>query len=421
MQEKYPTQVYSEIGDLEGVIIHSPGPEVENMTPQNAERALYSDILNLSVATKEFNQLKGVLEKVTKTFEVKELLGDVLKNEKVKESLLDKVCQHESAECIKPYLMSLEEKELARQLIEGVVMHKKTLTSFLSKERYAVRPLHNFFYTRDASISVYDNVFIGKMSSPVRLRESLIMEAIFDFHTSFSTKTISPLNDNKTDHSKIAIEGGDILVARHDILLVGIGPRTTPQGVDYILEQLKEKNEHQHIIVQELPSTPESFIHLDMVFTLLDMDKCMIYEPVIMKMNKFQTVHIYAEGGKVKSIREMENIPAALRHLGMDLEPVLCGGGNDSWFQEREQWHSGANFFAVGPGKVIGYARNSNTVEELSNRGMEVIKASDVIKGRVNLSDYQKYVVTIDGNELPRGGGGARCMTMPVRRKHVIW
>ncbi|MFW5707676.1 MAG: arginine deiminase family protein [Bacteroidota bacterium] len=420
MQEKFPTQVYSEIGDLEAVIVHSPGPEVENMTPQNAERALYSDILNLSVATKEFNQLKGVLDKVAKTFEVKDLLSDVLKNEKVKENLLDKICRHESAECIKGYLLTLDEHELARQLIEGVIMHKKTLTSFLSKERYAMRPLHNFFYTRDASISLYENVFIGKMSSPVRLRESLIMEAIFDFHTSFSTKTISPLN-LRTDSSDIAIEGGDILVARHDIILVGIGPRTTPQGVDFILEQLKEKHEHLHIIVQELPYSPESFIHLDMVFTMLDMDKCMIYEPVIMKMNKYQTVHIYAEGGKVKSIREMENLPVALKHLGMDLEPILCGGSNDPWFQEREQWHSGANFFAVGPGKVIGYARNSKTVEELHKRGMAVIKASDVIKERVNLADYDKYIVTIDGNELPRGGGGARCMTMPVRRKHVIW
>ena len=42
--------VTSEIGELKGVIVHTPGREVENMTPQNAERALYSDILNLSVA-----------------------------------------------------------------------------------------------------------------------------------------------------------------------------------------------------------------------------------------------------------------------------------------------------------------------------------------------------------------------------------
>ncbi len=419
-QEQYPTQVYSEIGDLEAVILHSPGPEVENMTPQNAERALYSDILNLSVATKEFNQLKGVLDKVSKTFEVKDLLTDVLKNEKVKENLLDKVCQHESAAHIKPYLMTLDETELSRQLIEGVLVHKKNLTTFLSKERYAMRPLHNFFFTRDSSISVYDNVFVGKMSSPVRLRESIIMEAIFDFHPSFNTKTINAINAKK-DSGNISLEGGDVLVARNDIVLVGIGPRTTSQGVDFMLEQLKEMNEYQHIIVQELPSTPESFIHLDMVFTLLDMDKCMIYEPVVMKMNKYQTVHIHAEGGKVKSIKEVENIPAVLKHLGMDLEPVLCGGGNDLWFQEREQWHSGANFFAIGPGKVIGYARNSKTVEELNKRGMEVIKALDVIKGKVNLDDYQKYIVTIDGNELPRGGGGARCMTMPVKRKQLSW
>jgi arginine deiminase len=419
-QEQYPTEVYSEIGELEAVILHSPGPEVENMTPQNAERALYSDILNLSVANKEFNQLKGVLEKVTKTFEVKDLLTDVLQNEKVKEKLLDKICQHEGAGNIKSYLMTLDENELSRQLIEGVLSYKKNLTTFLSKDRYIMRPLHNFFFTRDAAISVYDNVFVGKMSSPVRLRESIIMEAIFDFHPSFNTRTISAVN-LKSDSGNISLEGGDVLVARHDIVLVGIGPRTTSQGVDFMLEQLKDKNEYQHIIVQELPFSPESFIHLDMVFTMLDRDKCMIYEPVIKKMNKYQTVHIYAEGGKVKTIREIENLPAGLKQLGMDLEPLICGGGNDLWFQEREQWHSGANFFAIGPGKVIGYARNSKTIDELHKRGMEVIKASDVIKGRVNLDDYQKYVVTIEGNELSRGGGGARCMTMPVKRKPISW
>jgi arginine deiminase len=418
--EQFPTQVYSEIGDLEAVIVHTPGPEVENMTPQNAERALYSDILNLSVANREFCQLKGVLEKVAKVFEVKDLLCDVLKNEKVKENLVEKICTLESAEHVKHFLMNLDEPELARQLIEGVLIHKKNLTSFLNKERFALKPLHNFFFTRDAAVSVYDNVFVGKMSSPVRLRESIIMEAIFDFHPLFGSKTINPVNLKKSA-SAISIEGGDVLVARHDILLMGIGPRTTSQGVDFMIEQLRDKNEYQHILVQELPFSPESFIHLDMVFTLLDVDKCMIYEPVIMKMNKYQTVHIFIEGGKVKFIQERENLPAALKQLGMDLEPLLCGGGTDIWLQEREQWHSGANFFAVGPGKVISYARNIHTINELQKHGMEIIKAADVIKERVNLADYDKYVITIEGNELSRGGGGARCMTMPVRRRHVTW
>ncbi len=395
--------------------MHSPGNEVENMTPDNAERALYSDILNLCVARNEYNQFKGVLDKVTRTFEVKDLLAEILKNEKVKQDLVRKVCLHEGADTICEHLHGLDSKSLADALIEGVPTRKNTLTEYLSKDRFALKPLHNFFFTRDAAISVYDNVFVGAMASPVRLRESLIMESIFDFHPHFNTRTINAMA-NDTPAPSIAIEGGDVLVAKDDVLLCGIGARTTPQGIDFLLRHLKNKNEKQHILIQELPLTPESFIHLDMVFTLLDRDICMIYEPIIMKMNKYQTVHIYAEGGKVQFIREVKNLPEALKKLGMELRPVLCGGSDDQWAQEREQGHSGANFFALGPGKIIGYARNVHTIKALEKNGFEVIRAKDVLKERVDLNDYSRYVVTVEGSELPRGGGGARCMTMPVSR-----
>ena len=50
MAEILNLNIQSEIGELEGVILHTPGAEVENMTPGTAQRALYSDILNLSIA-----------------------------------------------------------------------------------------------------------------------------------------------------------------------------------------------------------------------------------------------------------------------------------------------------------------------------------------------------------------------------------
>ncbi len=413
--------VRSEIGDIEGVVLHTPGHEVENMTPKNAERALYSDILNLSVAGKEYEQFREVLKKLTKTFQVEDLLRNILSNEKIKTNLLDRLCKFEQRPDVLDYLMQLTHKELSRQLIQGVVEKKDTLTKYLSRERYALRPLHNFFFTRDASMAVLDDVLIGRMANNVRERESFIMEAIFDYHDVFKTRTVNPLN-KKNCSPDTSIEGGDVLIARDDILLIGDGSRTTSQGIDFIIEQLIQQGEKdRHILVQELPYHPESFIHLDMVFTMLNKDECMVYEPLILKTNKYQTIHIHIQNGKVYSIKEEENLLKALKRLGMDLKPIMCGGTKDSWIQEREQWHSGANFFAVGPGKVIGYGRNEYTMEEMNNQGYEILPAKEIIGGKIEADKYKKYVISLDGSELPRGGGGARCMTMPVRRKRVDW
>ncbi len=420
MQEKINVQVSSEIGVLEAVILHTPGSEVENMTPQNAQRALYSDILNLTIASKEYAELEQLLKKITRTFQVKDLLLDILKNDTVRENMIHRIISNEQLDVYESYLLDLDNPELARQLIEGGIMIKNNLTRFLDPDRFSLKPLHNFFFTRDASMTVNDKVLIGKMASKVRDRESLIMESIFDFHPFFNTKTINPLSfAGRTDN--ITIEGGDVLVAREDILLIGLGPRTTSQGIDFVIECLKNTNERRHIIVQELPHSPESFIHLDMVFTFLDRDKCMIYEPVILQPNRFQTIHITIDGGKVESIKDVDNIIVALKTLGMDLEPIFCGGSLDKFSVEREQWHSGTNFFAVAPGKVIGYGRNEYTINEMIKHGFDVLKAQDVIQDKINLSDYQKYVITIEGSELARGGGGARCMTMPIARKAVNW
>ena len=81
--------VQSEIGKLNGVIIHTPGEEVENMTPENAERALYSDIINLSIAREEYKQISGVLSKLTNTYEVKDLLCNILQDEQIKAEVLN--------------------------------------------------------------------------------------------------------------------------------------------------------------------------------------------------------------------------------------------------------------------------------------------------------------------------------------------
>jgi len=412
--------INSEIGELQGVIIHHPGSEIENMTPQNAERALYSDILNLTVATKEYCEFEDVLRKYTTVHEVKDLLIEAIQSENVKRELAYKVCSNEKAEHVLSDLLELNNTDFATAMIEGVEMKKDNLTNFLSQERYSLRSLHNFFFMRDASVSMYNKVLISKMANTVRAREAIIMETIFDHSHTVSAKTINPLNYKDYD-PELTIEGGDVLIAREDVILIGLGSRSNTKAVDFLIERFKENKTTMNIVVQELPYKPESFIHLDMVFTFLDVDKCMIYEPLIARHSKYQTVHIQIDNGKVKFIRYRNNFMEALSILNFNLKPITCGLSDDLWIQQREQWHSAANFFALGPGKVMGYARNSYTIEELNKNGFEVIKARDIAKGRKDMKDYKSFVVTLDGSELPRGGGGARCMTMPVLRDIINW
>ncbi len=409
--------IQSETGKLEAVLLHYPGAEVENMTPRHAQRALYSDILNLSIARKEYNQLLGVLQKTSRVYEVSDLLTGVLEKEDLKETLLRKICEAEYVPGYLDFLMQQPPALLSKILIEGLPLRVNTLTDFLREEYYALKPLYNFYFTRDASAVIGNHALICKMANIVRLREALIMEAIFESGLYFDTR-VTNAYDLSENHPLVKIEGGDILVIREDILLIGNGTRTSTQGIDLLVQEFcKTGTGKKHVIVQQLPESPESFIHLDMVFTMLDTDKAMVYKPLIMSSSPYQTVHMQIEDGKVTRISSANGILSLLRKLGIDLQPVICGGKADDWDQEREQWHSGANFLSIAPGKVLSYARNIHTLEELSKNGFEIVTANEVMRDEYDIHSSGKCVITIEGSELPRGGGGPRCMTMPLRRK----
>jgi arginine deiminase len=155
-----------------------------------------------------------------------------------------------------------------------------------------------------------------------------------------------------------------------------------------------------------------------MVFTMIDTDKAVVFPPLILAKNAVDVIQIDISKNRLPSFHNHDYLLKALEGVDIKLEPVYCGG-QDKMHQEREQWQSGANFFTIAPGKVIGYGMNAFTFEALSEAGLPRLEANDIINDRIDLDTYDSYAIAISGNELTRGGGGCRCMTMPVLREEI--
>jgi len=415
IKSKSKVHVSSEIGKLRAVLLHRPGVEIERMTPQNANEALYSDILSRQIANEEYRHFEGVFQRCAQVYYVKDILAELLKDDDICYSMVVQSCTLEGCRHLIDELLQHDVDTLARELIEGFPYRKGIDPDSFAERRYVLRPLYNLFFTRDASSTVYDRVLVNSMSFDVRKRENLIYKAIFKHYFN-----VGVFNAQEWD-SKARTEGGDVQIGRSDLLCIGEGIRTNALGIKFLAENFKDRPKF-YIISQQLPHHPDSFIHLDMVYTFLDKHRCMLYEPMYRKTAEFagkETTLLEIEGGRIRT-QSCKNIIEALAKTGHEMEPVFCGG-DDLWMQQREQWHSGANFFALAPGKVIGYRRNSHTIEALDKAGFSVLNAEEVSAGKVSIDDYERCVVTFAASELPRAGGGARCMTMPILRDEVEW
>ena len=411
-------RVCSEVGVLEKVVIHSPGREIEVMTPETAQEVLYNDILTLPVVAEDHNGLKSVLRKITKVYELKGLLVDILKDPKVKSDFVITMTGLEKRADLAEYLMSFSAKELADAVVYGVKEKKDTLEKFLSSKTYALPPLPNLYFTRDISVVFREKVITGSMANKVRIGEAVIARFIYKYHPEFKSEGFI-FDGILEGNEKITIEGGDFLVIDRDVVAIGVSERTTPSSIDIFVERMKKEvvEDDFHIFAVILPKE-RSTIHLDMVFTMVDTDKCVCHYPYLLGKDRLRVIHMVVKPSGDVLIKEEDSLLDGLKKVGVKLEPIICGG-SDPINQKREQWLSGTNFFAFAPGKIIGYACNYHTFKELEKAGFKTVHVSDIINDRIDINDYEKIAIGIEGAELARGGGGVRCMTMPVKRKPI--
>ncbi len=396
-------KVYSEYEKLRAALVHRPDSEIECLTPSNVKDFLFDDIPYLDKMQEEHDYFVKVLkEQGVDVYYFRDLLIDILKIEHVKEQIIRKTIEIHGCTGIDPnLLMDLDAEALAEILISGLSQLEWRRLSEGVEETgrcysFIIPPIPNLYFTRDIGAVVHDGIICTRMFYDVRARESLLMRFIFLYHPLFRSNRI--LFDNKEEDSPSTIEGGDIVVINESAIAIGCGERTKHHTVMRIAKKLFEQTSIERIYEVKIPPV-RMCMHLDTVLTIIDKDVVVAY-PEVLNHKVKTTVYRRREAfGTTAPTPEKtnENLLRALKEELGNLTLVLTGGG-DGIAAEREQWANGTNTLAVRPGVVIAYDRNKKTNKILK----EILGENNVIE--------------IPSSELVRGGGGPRCMTMPLVR-----
>ncbi len=399
--------VKSEIMPLKKVLLHRPGEELLNLTPNTLEELLFDDIPFLQVAQQEHDAFAEILRKEgVEVVYLEDLMAEVLddipelRDKFLKQFIFEGGIRTERwQKILYDYLNDgwPNNKDLVMKTMAGVNLQEihtefeNSLVDLVSDAaKLVLPPMPNLYFTRDPFAMIGNGVSINRMYSATRNRETIYGDYIFKYHLDYQSVPRYYDRDN-TFH----IEGGDILNINEHCLAIGISQRTEPDAIDQIAHNIFDSDSPIDVILAFNIPNSRAFMHLDTVFTQIDYDKFTIHPGIMGPLTVFE---ITPDGKGDIRVREVsETLEEVLsEHVGRAVKLIPCGGG-DRIAAEREQWNDGSNTLCIRPGTVVVYQRNDVTNEVLRREGVNVLEMPSA--------------------ELSRGRGGPRCMSMPLWRE----
>ena len=503
MKKMSKNSVSSETGRLRKLLIHSPDGGIGKIIPSKFKDWLYDDTVDLAKMQREYDEYllvllyfldpkkakqvhsavkasegkskrPAILKPDKKKYfnsdrvvDVQRALADILKNKRIKNSLVSAVCAIENCDYkTQLKLMNIKPKILAKVLITGVRSKKKSKKGEKEKLTFIFPPVPNLVFTRDIGIMVKDHLLLSKPAKLARRRESFIAKYIALFHNSFGNrdrkqqKIIEIVEDSKffladekaQKEQVISIEGGDLMMIAPHHLIIGCSERTSQEAVNRIIQILfdKKKLGITTISVVKVPEA-RSQMHIDTIFTQVGKDTWVLFGKFSEELqneenNKRFFTKAFAEANEEKEeystqvyqffdrktdtgeyfsqrLRGIEQLLRKISHedFGVAKQDVkiIYSGNNEFPSDEREQWTDSCNLLALKDNVVIGYNRNHKTSEAFRKAGFEIIKATELIeKFRNGLKPkaINKTLITLSSAELSRARGGSHCMSMPLLR-----
>ena len=410
MEDKKVLNVYSEIGKLKTVLLHRPGKEIENLTPDLMDRLLFDDIPYLEVARQEHDAFAKILsDNGVEVLYLEDLAAEAIEDASVKERFVDEfikeagILGEKKKQLVKELLLNCKtNRELVDKMMEGI--RKSELPNYNATSLadmadsgypFVADPMPNLYFTRDPFATIGSGISLNHMRTVTRNRETLFAKYIFENHPRFKDSDVPKWFDRDDNTS---LEGGDELVLNKEVLAIGISERTDAASIEKMAKRIFDKDESFKTVLAFHIPNKRAFMHLDTVFTMIDFDKFTIHPEIEGPLTVYAISR--GEGNSIKIQKETQELDKVLaKYLEVEKVTLIRCGGGDMIDAAREQWNDGSNTLAIAPGEVVVYSRNHVTNKLLEEAGVKLH--------------------IMPSSELSRGRGGPRCMSMPLYRENL--